>query len=273
VCSSAALGLTLLLAARAQAQQPPQVVVLDLSPEQLPEPYEKLKLGQEIGRAVEAGGCLVTRTCTSEDCARSDPRPGTHLLTFEVRYDRKQFACSLSLEVRDRPGGRLEYREKSGSPVCPAAQALEDIKRAARVACDELSKAPVPGPSGTPAAAPRPAAGPPGPTVRSVGPPPAPAEPPMGRGLSTGLVIGGAAALAGGAALLFLNGQPTSCASSPAGDRVCTRTRQTILPALPLLVLGAAATGWGGWKLLSPAGDAAASVGVGPGGLTVGGRF
>jgi hypothetical protein len=268
LASLAAMVCSLSPLATAQAQAPPQLVVLDLSPERLPAPYEELKLGQEIGRAVEAGGCLVARTCTNEDCARGPGLPaGVHLLTFEVRYDRKQFACSLSLEVRDRPGGRIEYREKASSPVCPAAQALEDIKRAAKVACDELSKTPAPA---SPAASPTPT--PPDSTVRAIAPAASVVEPAIGRAFSTGLVVGGTVALVGGAVLLFLDGQPTSCASSPSGERVCTRTRQTKLPAVPLLLLGASGVGWGAWKLLSNGTDGAV-VGIGPGGMTVRGRF
>jgi hypothetical protein len=252
---------------------PPQLVVLDLSPEQLPAPYEDLNLGREIGRAAESSGCLVTRTCTSDECVRAaGPPAGVHLLTFEVRYDRRQFACSLSLEVRDRPGGRIEYREKASSPVCPAAQALEDIKRAARVACDELSKTLAPTATAKPGPAPALASSPPAPAVHASAPAAAVVEPAAGRAFSTGLVVGGGAALLGGAVLLMINGQPTSCSSSPSGERVCTRTRQTVLPSVPLLVLGAAGAGWGAWRLLG-SGAEGAVVAVGARGVTVGGRF
>jgi hypothetical protein len=262
------LGLALALlwppAARAEA---PRLVVVDLSPEGLPAPYERVKIGQELGRALEAAGCRVERTCASEDCARAGAR-GLHILSFDLRYDRKQFACSFSLEVRDAPGGRVEYREKASSPVCPAAEALEDSRRAAKVACDELRKT---------AAAPRPAApsmpAAPAITVRS-NPPPPPMPSLAGRAVGTGIVAAGAVTMVGGAVLLYLNGQLTSCQPAPDGERVCTRARQTSLAAVPLLVVGAAGIGWGTWKLLATRDDdPTMTIGIAGRGLVLGGTF
>jgi hypothetical protein len=286
-CALVALASLLFLPDRAVAVGP-RLVVVDLSPETLPAPYAELNLGEELGRALEAAGCHVERTCTTEECAvPTGPAGQAHILSFDMRYDRQQFACSISLEVRDRPGGRVEYREKASSPVCPAAEALEDTKRAARLACDELRKSPARS-SGRIATSPSPG----NPTGSSnvaaaavVMPPPAPPllldtspgipEHPADlypeRALQIGALAAGAAALAGGAVLLYLNGKPTSCARSPEGDRVCTRTRQTGVIAIPLLVLGAGGAGWGAWRLLSPAPDLL--VGVSGRGLSVRATF
>ncbi len=257
-----------MLGSAAQAQ--PRLVVVDVSPEALPAPYENLKLGEELRRALEGAGCPVARTCTSEDCARGD---GLHVLSFDLRYDRKEFACSFSLEVRDGPGGRVEYREKASSPVCPAAEALDDSRRAARLACGELRKTTM-GQTASAAADP----GSPPPAGGSSGEPSflhLPAVPP--RALGTAIVATGAAAVVGGAILLYLHGEPTSCALSPDGEQVCTRTRQTALAAVPLLVVGAAAIGWGSWKLIGARDevslDRRVTVGIGRGGVVVGGGF
>jgi hypothetical protein len=260
------------LFASTAAAQPPRLVVVDVSPEALPAPYEGVKLGDELGRALEAAGCRVERTCNNEECARGGAGPRPHVLSFDLRYDRKQFACSFSLEVRDGPGGRVEYREKASSPVCPAAEAIEDSRRAARVACDELRKTTVATrtlPAG-PVAPARPAAGG---NLRLPAPPPPLASDLSARALGTGIVAAGAAAMVGGAVLLYLNGQPTSCALSPDGERVCTRTRQTSLAAVPLLVVGAAGVGWGSWKLLSLGAQGGLRFGIAGRRLAVGGRF
>ena len=242
--------------------------MLDLSPETLPAPYAGLNLGEELGRALVTAGCQVERTCTTEECAHGKTPPGdVHILSFDLRYDRQQFACSISLEVRDRPGGRVEYREKASSPVCPAAEALEDTRRAARVACDELRKslARAGDPSGSnPAGSGTGGSTGGSTTTRASDLPPSglklqdssprfadrPADFTPGRVLTAAVVAAGAAALAGGALLLYLDGNPTSCARSPDGERVCTRTRQTGVAAVPLLLVGAAGVGWGTWKLL-----------------------
>jgi hypothetical protein len=234
----------------ANAGAQPRLVVVDVSPEALPAPYEAVKLGEELGRALEGAGCRVDRTCATEDCARNASGPSPHVLSFDLRYDRKQFACSFSLEVRDAPGGRVEYREKASSPVCPAGEALEDSRRAARVACDELRKAAPGGGSRSLAAARLPRSGTDENLHTSPAPPPPPARGLSERTIGTAIVAAGAASIVGGAVLLYLNGQPTSCAESPDGERVCTRTRQTGLAAVPLLVVGAAGIGWGSWRLL-----------------------
>jgi hypothetical protein len=232
-----------LLPARAAAMGP-RLVVLDLGPVTLPAPYADLNLGEELGRALQAAGCQVERTCTTEECVTGQRLPGdVHILSFDVRYDRQRFACSISLEVRDRPGGRVEYREKSSSPVCPAAGAVEDTRRAARAACAELRKSQV----GSVSPVKLPEAKSQMPTPRADFQP--------GRGLSTVLVAGGAAALAAGVFLLTLNGNHTSCAQSPQGELVCTRTRQTAVGAIPLLAVGLGGVGLGAWKLLSPSRD------------------
>jgi hypothetical protein len=271
VCASAVVAWAALSGSAAASAQavPPRLVVVDLSPESLPAPYQDVKLGVELGRALAAAGCRIERTCTSEECARGPGETGLHVLSFDLRYDRKEFACSFSLEVRDGPGGRVEYREKASSPVCPAAEALEDSRRAARLACDELRKTVA---AATPAApaAPGPAATP---SVRSQPPPAAVPSDFTEHALGAGLVAAGAVAMVAGGALLYLHGRPTSCARSPEGERVCTRTRHTTLLALPLLVVGVAGIGWGAWTLLSNREEGALVLGLDRQGLSLGGRF
>jgi hypothetical protein len=264
-----ALLATALVPSPARAQSP-RLVVVDVSPDALPAPYEDLKLGDELGRALEGAGCRVDRTCTNEECARSGPGPRPHVLSFDLRYDRKEFACSFSLEVRDGPGGRVEYREKASSPVCPAAEALEDSRRAARVACDELRKTTT---ARTQAAAPVSPARPAGGGNLHVPAPLPPATDLRGRALGTGIVAAGAVVMVGGAVLLYLNGQPTSCSVSPGGEEVCTRTRQTSLAAVPLLVVGAAGVGWGTWNLLASRREPGWIFGIAGRKLVLGGAF
>jgi hypothetical protein len=251
----------LLLAAPAAAAPAPRLVIMDVSPRPLPVPYADLDLAAEVAHTVEGEGCRVERTCRGRDCAAGTPAtPAVHVLILEVSYDLDAYSCTVGAEVRDRPGGKLVYKDRSMSPMCPAADVVEHTKRAARVACRELHKA----------VAVVPAA----PAARPLAPsPPWPAaEPPPTRALPLTVTALGAAAVLGGTLLLYLDGRPTSCSRGPQGDRICTDILQTTRVAIPLVLLGAGSAGWGVWRLSrSPARGPA--LGLGPGGVSASGRF
>jgi len=257
------LGGLALLADPAAATPGPRLVIVDVSANPLPEPYADLDLGAELARTLEDEGCRVERTCRGRACLSSPPAPAVHLLILEVNYDREQYSCAVAAEVRARPGGPLEYQERFSSPMCPAADVVEHSKRAARVACRELRKAPA---VTLPPAGPTPAAAAP---ARS--PWPAPVESPS-RALPLTLTGLGAAALLGGGLLLYLDGRPTSCSRNPQGDRICTDILHTTRVAIPLVLLGAGSAGWGVWRL-SRNPTRPTALGIGPDGILVSGRF
>jgi hypothetical protein len=242
--------------ARAEA---PRLFVVDLSREQLPAPYQDLDLAGHVGRSLTAEGCQVDRACQTEACLKESAASGVHLLTFQVSYDRERYACAVAVEVRDRAEGRLLYKESSSSPVCPAADLLDHTSKAARVACGELKRTPAgstPSPleltSATAPTAPRPAA--------------------RGRALAAGLVGLGVGSLAAGGALLYFDGSKSRCQLDEAGKMDCPYTRRTTKVAVPLILVGALLSGWGTYRLIGTE-QRGVTVGLGPQGLLVGGRF
>jgi hypothetical protein len=88
------------------------------------------------------------------------------------------------------------------------------------------------------------------------------------------LVIGGAAAAAGGAYLLWADGQLENCVDTSAGTRACSRERVTH-GGLPLVLGGAGVAVLGGALLIHHyfAAPADVVVGVGPTSVGVAGRF
>src|SRR5688500_9342436 len=102
------------------AADSPRLFLMDLSKGQLPAPYTDVDLASEVGRSLGAQGCRVEHSCRASDCLNERPAPaGVHLMTFEVSYDRRRYSCAVAVEVRDRAGGRVLYKENSSSPVCP----------------------------------------------------------------------------------------------------------------------------------------------------------
>jgi hypothetical protein len=257
-----AAALPLLLAcawagiARADA---PRLFVVDLSKERLPAPYQDLDLAAHVQRSLAAEGCQVDRTCRAEQCLKdSAAASGVHLLSFQVNYDRERYACAVAVEVRDRAGGRLLYKESSSSPVCPAADLLDHTSKAARVACGELKRAPA-------ASAPSP--------VQLVATPASP-PPRTGRALSTAMVGLGVGSLAAGGALLYFDGSQSSCLPAMENKRDCLTIRHTTKGAIPLFLVGAVLGGWGTYRLLGPdPRGLSVSLSSQGKGLLVGGRF
>jgi hypothetical protein len=254
--------LALLLAcawARIARADAPRLFVVDLSKEQLPAPYQDLDLAAHVGRSLAAEGCQVDRACRAEQCLKaSGAASGVHLLSFQVNYDRERYACAVAVEVRDRAGGRLLYKESSSSPVCPAADLLDHTSKAARVACGELKRAPA-------ASAP--------PPVQLMATPASP-PPRTGQALSTAMVGLGVGSLAAGGALLYFDGSDSRCMPDMEKKRDCLMTRHTTRYAVPLFLVGAVLGGWGTYRLLG-AEQRAVSVSLSPQGkaLLVGGRF
>jgi hypothetical protein len=242
--------------ARADA---PRLFVVDLSKEQLPAPYQDLDLAAHVKRSLAAEGCQVDRACRAEQCLKeSATASGVHLLSFQVNYDRERYACAVAVEVRDRAGGRLLYKESSSSPVCPAADLLDHTSKAARVACGELKRAPAASAL---------------PPVQLVATPASP-PPRTGRALSTAMVGLGVGSLAAGGALLYFDGSASSCMPDLENKRDCLTTRHTTKYAIPLFLVGAVLGGWGTYRLLGPD-QRGLSVSLSPHGkgLQVGGRF
>ena len=241
--------------ARADA---PRLFVVDLSKEQLPAPYQDLDLAAHVKRSLAAEGCQVDRACRAEQCLKeSATASGVHLLSFQVNYDRERYACAVAVEVRDRAGGRLLYKESSSSPVCPAADLLDHTSKAARVACGELKRAPAASAL---------------PSVQLVATPASP-RPRTGRALSTAMVGLGVGSLAAGGALLYFDGSDSRCVPVDM-SKVCPWTRRTTKYAVPLFLVGAVLGGWGTYRLLGPE-QRSVSVSLSPQGkgLLVGGRF
>jgi hypothetical protein len=330
-------------AARAETAEP-QLVIVDLSPGPLPAPYDGLDLAADVAHTVAAESCAVHGTCRGAGCAAGlPPGPARQLVTVAISYDVQAYSCAVVVELRFGPGRPLVYVERAASPVCPAADALEHARGAARVACQELRKelaaaphtaapppAPLsrlsssggvpPAPAGTSPAAPTGAspaaltdASPAGlagasPTARSSAAPPAltaaaarppapaalpprprpPAAPPPlpppwpapgrdpgppSRLLPLAAVGAGAAAMLAGGVLLYLDGRPTSCASSPDGERRCAELLDTTHVGIPLVLLGAASAGWGAWQLGQPPPSPTAAIAVARGRLLLQGRF
>src|SRR5215213_6354322 len=171
------------------AAQAPRLFVVDLSHEQLPAPLADVDLADHVGRALAAEGCQVERACRAEQCLKeSVAAAGVHLLTFEVSYDRERYSCAVAVEVRDRAAGQLLYKENSSSPVCPAADLLDQTRKAARVACRELRRRPEPAPAAVAAQV-------------TTAPPLPPRAAAVNRALPTTLVGLGVGALAAGGAL------------------------------------------------------------------------
>jgi hypothetical protein len=241
--------------ARADA---PRLFVVDLSKEQLPAPYQDLDLSAHVGRSLAAEGCQVDRACRSELCLKgSVAASGVHLLSFQVSYDRERYACAVEVEVRDRAAGRLLYKESSSSPVCPAADLLDHTSKAARVACNELKRAPA-------------ASAPPPMRLVATGASPPPRS---GRALSTAMVGLGVGSVAAGGVLLYFDGSESRCMTIDM-NKVCPFARHTARYAIPLFLVGAVLGGWGTYRLLGTD-QRGVSISLSPQGkaLLVGGRF
>jgi hypothetical protein len=293
--TSVLAGAILLAAAPARADADPEVaepqlVIVDASPAPLPAPYDQLDLAADVGQTVVAAGCRVEATCRGEGCRAQLPaRPGRQLFTVAISYDPQAYSCAVVVEVRTGPGRPLVYSERALSPLCPAADALEQARRAARVACLELRKElaahPPPAAKLAPAAARPPLAA--GSTATPAAAPPAtPALPPPplrpapdrrdaappSRALPLAALGAGTAALLAGGVLLYLDGRPTACATSATGQRTCGGLLDTTRVAIPLVLLGAGGVGWGAWRLGQPQ-PAPALIAVAGRGLVIAGRF
>jgi hypothetical protein len=262
----------------------PQVVVVDASPAPLPAPYDHLDLAADVGQTVTAAGCRVEATCRGGGCSALPARPGRQLFTVSVSYDPQAYSCAVLVEVRAGAGRPFVYSERALSPLCPAADALEQARSAARVACLELRKelAAQPPPKLAPAAArPPPAARSiTTPTATSLPLPPPPLRPPPDRGdaappsraLPLVALGAGTAALLAGGVLLYLDGRPTACTTSATGQRTCGGLLDTTRVAIPLVLLGAGGVGWGAWRL-GQSQPAPALIAVAGRGLVIAGRF
>jgi hypothetical protein len=85
-------------------------------------------------------------------------------------------------------------------------------------------------------------------------------------------ISAGAVAIVTGAVLWSLDGKPRGCPESSNGD-LCAETWRTTKLAIPLVVGGAVAGGFGGWVLYRSASGKEGAVAVVPGGVSLLGRF
>ena len=248
---------------RAQPAGATRLVVVDRSQAELPAPFSQVDLAAEVGREVKNEGCEVVRACRLQDCPPPDSAEASaRVLSFDARYDRGEFSCAVSVEIEDPVTGRLEYREKSSSPICPAAELLANTRRAARLACAHVRSL---------AQNRKPDRSPP-PATQLVTLAPEAGTPWLG----TGLVVAGATSLAAGAVLLYLHGRPTDCVTDPSGVKDCARKTNTSTGlAIPLVLVGAGGLGWGIWDLSNRPAEPPGNLVVGWSirGLFVGGSY
>ena len=249
--------------AQSRAQPAPaRLLVIDASETALPDPFTEVDLAAEVSREVKEEGCEVIRACRLADCpVGAGAGSSERVLRFDARYDSDQFSCAVSMEVEDPTTGHLEYRESSSSPICPAAELLENTRRAARLACAHVKSLAI--------AQTRPPTGPSAPELTTS------ADSPGTPWLGTGLVVAGASSLAAGAVLLYLHGRLTECMEGPGGVRDCTHKRKTTGLAIPLVLVGAGGLGWGIWDLSNRPAESGSKLVVGWSirGLVVGGTY
>jgi hypothetical protein len=244
----AACAITTVLLAPAARAEVPRVVIVDAEPLQLPAPHDKTNLANELRSAVASAGCEVVRVCRGLDCGvvPAAARDAT-VLSFTGRYDASRFTCSLKLEVRGRGGDSRQFSE---NPVCPASQLVSDARDAGRRACNELrgAKTIAQGQGEGREPAERSAQSTPPIDLSSTTAP----DPGFGarRWLGVGATVAGLGLGALGVLQLLEQGDPSQCSTSDAGDRVCTSLKRRPL-AIPLIAVGALATGVGLWQAFS----------------------
>jgi hypothetical protein len=250
------------------APSPPNVVIVDLAPRQLPAPHDKADLASELAEAIAGAGCQVARVCRSPDCRIAKPdEAGIRLLSFEGHYEASRFTCAVTLEVRRVAGGPIEYRGQASNPVCPVTQLIKDTREAGARACAELKSAELRAFGLQQAVA---ITGgnqyqqPPTTLTAEAAAPPAAWRAWVGPSL---IAVGtGVAAL--GIYQATQHGDPTRCEITVREEKVCTHRKQRPL-AVPLILLGVGTLGWGVWDTIAVQSDGADSATL----VSVGGKF
>jgi hypothetical protein len=216
----------------------------------LPEPFEGTSLVTEVAKDLVTRGCPVVGTCAGDDCRLPRLAGVTDVIAIDAQYRRDEFSCSVRVEAQG-PSGEVRFQASYGNGSCPAGELVERTKALAGRLCDQLMSA---------AAAP--ASGPPAAGIDS------------SAGLSR-ISIPGVSLVAGGAVLAGLGGYlwylHGNCAHSGvvAGEERCGDRYDTRLMGVSLTLAGLAATGVGVWLLL----DSNTTVAIGPGQVTLAGRF
>jgi hypothetical protein len=194
----------------------------------------------------------------------------THVLIVDAEYDRLAYALSVILwsatDREPRPAATAECT------TCPAKDLLAKVTDlSARVVTTERARQIAATTTPEPEAHPGPSTGIPPGVHTNASPDAAHAgASPM---LAYGLAGTGAALVTAGVILWTTDGRRSDCEADPAGgSRVCVDTLKTKAIALPLALAGLGVGLWGGyeWSRLS---RASVTVTLGPGVVTLGGRF
>jgi hypothetical protein len=239
-------------ATSAEASPQSRLMVVETRAVTLPEPFERVSLGNEVTTALETSGCQVAATCRAGDCS-SMPRPVsvTAILSVDAEYIRERYSCSVRMQVRNLTG-EMKFGASQGSDACPATDLVDYARKLATQLCHQVqAEAPQPADAG----------------VRTPLPDTASNRHLLAPGVA--LVTGGAVLAGLGAYLWYLDGR---CAHSGvvAGETRCGDLYNTEAIGIPVTLGGAAAVGLGIWALWP---RAAANVAIAPGRVLLRGRF
>jgi hypothetical protein len=273
--------------ARAAEGAPPRVAVVEVKKVALPGALSSDALRTAAANGARAEGAEVVDVRAADAVACADvgcwarvakDSGATHVLVLDGSYGR--FAYRLSVSAWSAKDQERRSQTDAECDACAAkdmvAKAEELSRRVLAAERARASERPDPA-GGTPAVrAAFPATPPASGQVEAVASPPVgPAEPSgPGRGLTYGLLGGGAAALIAGGVLWSRDGDGRSCDVEPAtGRKVCPEVLDTKPVAIPLVGVGVGAVGWGLWRLFQRSEPSQVAVMVGPRTLLLRGRF
>ena len=121
-------------------------MVVETARVELPEPFAKVDLLDEVKRELGVKGCQVVEACRTPDCEGTGVALGaTDAVRMTAEYNRQQLSCSVVLEVHAAGSGGFRFRNKFSGATCPAMDFVDRARELAAGACEQLLTQAIPG--------------------------------------------------------------------------------------------------------------------------------